>query len=284
MKYLSQEEVKRGEFGILLAFDRLMKVNGLSYSLIAGTLLGAVRHKGFIPWDDDIDVAMPRPDYNRLIALINGGYDTSPFVISGYETDGFPMPFLKMFDRRIKVEDRDTRKGLQLYLWIDIFPIDSLPEDEESSRRLERKAEVFRGLIKAGNFKFIQGGNSLFRRIAKRLLIPPVRLFRVNDWAERKLIELMQSFGSYESAKLVGSCIWSPIGMAESGPKEWFEITDEIEFERYRFPAIKGWDEWLTARYGNYMELPPESERVSHGVVAWRDTKYENSNKQEAKA
>lgn len=274
MDYLTPDEVKRGELEILLAFDKFAKEHGLEYSLCGGTLLGAVRHRGFIPWDDDIDICMPRYEFNRLVALAKQGVDLGPYRMSGYEIDGYPMPFVKLFDTRVRVEEGVMSKNFIEYLWIDVFPIDALPDDEQATKRAYNKSFFLRALIKTGNYKFVGAGKHWYKRVARMVIYPFVKLFRLNDWAERNLINLATSFGEFDEADYVGGFVWG-YGSRERLSRKVFVGTQDVEFEGHYFPAMSGFDEYLTSVYGDYMQLPPENERRSHGIIAWCDSENE---------
>ena len=128
MKEIEIEELKRIQIGILKHLDAFCKENNLTYFMCGGTLLGAVRHKGFIPWDDDIDIMMKREDYDKLIALYPKN-DNSNFKLFSYELDkSFPYPFAKMDDCRTIFEE-EINDSYKIGVNIDIFPIDYITED-----------------------------------------------------------------------------------------------------------------------------------------------------------
>lgn len=269
-KVLSADEVKRQELNILLQFDSFAKENGFQYSLCGGTLLGAIRHKGFIPWDDDIDVMVPRPDYDRIIEFAKEHGSIGSFRFTGFEIDGFPMPFIKMTDSRIAVKDHATRDDIPLNLWIDIFPLDGITSQEDKFPAIYRKSYFYKALIKTGNYKFVGAGKTRAKRIARMVATPFVEVFNLNTYAEKRLIKLAKSGPHYSEAKWVGEIVWGPYGIKEYFRKSLFERTVPVEFEGHFFPALQGWDEHLRSVYGDYMKIPPENERVNHGLKAWR--------------
>ena len=108
MQKLTLDEIKKTELEILLSFDKVCRENGLKYSMCAGTLLGAVRHKGFIPWDDDIDVCMPRPDYEKLIRLNRGGkLFPRHLELCCFEEGTLDSPYMKIMDRRTRIREEN---------------------------------------------------------------------------------------------------------------------------------------------------------------------------------
>ena len=277
MRKLSMDEVRQRELEILLAFNELAKEHGIRYSLAYGTLLGAVRHRGFIPWDDDIDVMVPRPDYERLLELVrDGALGDGEFEFVGYELGNFPMPFIKMVDPSIRVHDIATKNNIPLNLWIDIFPLDGVPADDGAWGEECGKAQTCKNLIKVGNYRLLGAGKGLGRRIAKMIAMPFVMLLKLNDRAERDVIESAKGGLSYEKSQFVADVVWGPYGTGERFCKSLLDSFINVEFEGYQLPALAGWDAYLRGIYGDYMQLPPIDKRVAHGIEAWvEDNVYE---------
>ena len=273
MQKLTMEEVKARELDLLYAFDEYAKENGFSYSLGYGTLLGAARHKGFIPWDDDIDVIVPRPQYNRIVEDAKKGIDVRGYKFIGYEVDGFPMPFMKLVDPKVTVKDHATKDRIPLHLWIDVFPIDVCFADIKAFDKQYSKAYVCRSLIKVGNYKFIGAGKSRKTRILKMIAMPFVTLLRLNNLAERQLQKLLKKDNTpWDEAETYANLAWGPYGHGERISREMISDYVPMEFEDGTFPAITGWEKWLSGLYGeDFMQLPPEEKRISHGVEAWVD-------------
>ena len=277
MRQLSSDEVKAKELEILVAFDQYAKDQGIPYSLGYGTLLGAARHKGFIPWDDDIDVVVLRPYYDRIVSAARNGESISGYKIVGYEVNSFPMPFLKLVNPEITVKDHATKDTIPLNLWIDIFPLDGCPSDVEAFDKQFRKSYLYRAFIKTGNYKFIGAGKTRAKRILRMAAVPFVSLLKLNDWAEKKLALLLRNNTPYEKADTYANLAWGNYERGEMIRTDMISGFEELEFEGRKFSVIAGWREWLTGLYGDdCMELPPEDKRVSHGVQAW--TKEEGDN------
>ena len=140
-RYLSLEETQDRLFELLVYFDELCRANDLRYWLGYGTLLGAVRHQDFIPWDDDVDVLMPREDYEKLLSLEECALDEDHCLVS-YRNSPFPFSFTKLCDNRVRVLTEAYEGLAEESLWLDIFTLDSAPDDDRKLERLWRKKNI----------------------------------------------------------------------------------------------------------------------------------------------
>ena len=137
MKELTLQEIKSVELEILSMFDEFCKKNSIKYFISNGTLLGAVKYKGFIPWDDDVDLLIPREDYNRLLKLFK---DSDRYRIFAIEKDkNYRYPFAKLCDMTTRKDEFGYDNGLELGVDIDIFPLDYWDNDLENAKREVRK-------------------------------------------------------------------------------------------------------------------------------------------------
>lgn len=266
---LKPEEIKHELLNILLKFDSFTKEHGLSYSLAYGTLLGAVRHNGFIPWDDDIDVMMPRPDYDRLIALVNDGLKIPGYQFVGYELGNYPFPYLKFQNSLISVEEEDMESADGLFLWLDIFPLDGVPRDDDDFGRFWGKAYRLGCFCKAGHTKVLSGV-TFTKKIGKLVLKPYCKYLGGARRAADRLVAMAREC-TYSEAEYIADVVWGgPYGLGERLKKTDFERLTLLEFEGHYFATIQNYDQYLTQMYGDYMELPPVEKRMSHGIVARR--------------
>jgi lipopolysaccharide cholinephosphotransferase len=244
------------ELGILNEFVRLCEAHGLRYYLAYGTLLGAVRHRGFIPWDDDIDVTMPRDDYKRL-AQIYASVPPSQFMWQSYMTE---PEYPHLFGRVIKTgtvlrHAASDHLPFQQSIHIDVFPLDGIanrPWDALMQRLLVRICRIRLGV-------------GLTRRPVKRLLVQAARVLPRRS-AVFVIERLSRRYPTAESSRWI--CIGGPYGHSrQSFSSEWFGPGAAQMFEGRVFVGPAAWDEYLTHLYGDYMSPPPPNDRVSQHRV-----------------
>ena len=263
---LSHEEMQQEELRLLRAFDAFCKKHELKYSLAGGTLLGAVRHKGFIPWDDDIDLNMPRPDWDALIGLRDDLFEcTGLRVIPYFGSDIDATPLVKLVNPQIKVQSDSERESS--YLWMDILPVDGLPTSLAVTKRVYRHAKCLRRVL-AVAVSTAESGHSPLRRLFKRLVGPILRAFDAQRLLGARLDRYSRSI-PYGSTPYVGGVAWGMYGAGERVPLEGFENLVSLEFEGQQFSCMSCWDEYLHGLYGDYMQLPPADKRVTHEIRAW---------------
>lgn len=252
-------ELQKTELELLLELQRLCQALGLRYYLTAGTLLGAVRHKGFIPWDDDIDVAMPRADYDRLSREAPGLLGPE-YLYQDYRHEAnFPYYFAKLRKRGTRVEEPILRAvEMEQGVYIDIFPLDRCPGNAKRAALLFKAVELLDCAVLARvSSEFVCGYQRPYMRFLWNVLrrLPNKVLFALRERG-RKLLGL-------------GGRMLCTVGGHHGYPREsyqarWFDRAEEVEFEGHRFPAPVGWDGLLKNMYGDYMALPPQEERQGH--------------------
>lgn len=267
---LERQEVQKLLLEMLDAFAAYCRKHELRYYLVGGTLLGAVRHQGFIPWDDDIDVGMPRPDYERLLALAKEEPVAPQYRIISVEDDTLSLPFAEMIHLDTRLE-RPTSKYIdgdfrQLYLFLDIFPQDGWPESEQAARRLVRRTNFLRKLSTESRAT-LGAGTSVARIIAKTpaiLLGRAIGTSRIN----RHLDKIARKY-NYDLSKYVGAVTYGIYGIGERCEREAVFPLKEVTFENRVFWAPGCTDSYLTGIFGDYMTPPPKEKQVSHGLTVW---------------
>ena len=248
------ERVKREELEILKVVRDFCLKNDIEMLLAYGTLLGAVRHEGFIPWDDDIDVYMTREDYNRFISLWQKSHPAG-YLLQNKDTD---RDYTQVHTKIRKDNTTFLQQGEENYLYhkgifIDIFPLDRIPGGFR--RKVYKMAAMvyllyMRGFIPPEANRIVRLGSRVILGLTPKKLYYPIL----------KIIE--KYITGFSSDEMDMACVVSINDMNNSIPAEVFSKHCELKFEDDVFFAPKDYDKYLTIMYGDYMELPPEEERV----------------------
>lgn len=265
------EAVHHVQIGLLKKFDEICRQNGLRYMAIHGTLLGAARHGGFIPWDDDVDVAMLRDDYDRLLALDKEKSLFGPeFFLQTQENDPacYYGGYAKLRDENtLATEKRHEYTDCHKGIWIDILPLDSCPESEEKLQILTRRITRLQRLIYAKKYPLRNNEVMPEVSLTGALLYWLVSRFIPLEWLFREHYRLCTK----ERSSSYCSILTGYYGIRKNRnlfpKKECLELTT-LPFEGMRIPVPASYDIWLRQRYGNdYMELPPQRKRHGHEEV-----------------
>ncbi len=255
--YLTLREIQLSELAILKRFDAFARTYHISYFALDGTLLGAVRHQGFIPWDDDIDIGLLRPEYEKLVSVLKEKKCRLDGSLSGigFELGNDQWPFLKIIDRSVLVNEPS---GMNRYLWIDVFPVDGIPEDPAFFRKVIRKRRLF--LWKRMRNSPAGG----YRKAIARFLLAPFSEEKIL----RKYIGFCASFPVKDS-KYAYNVVWGENGGSKY-PTESVLKNMSLPFEDMEIPAPAEYEEMLKRTYGDYRILPAEEKRKTHCFQAWR--------------
>ena len=266
MEALTLKETQGALLEILIKFDEICREHGLRYSLAYGTLLGAVRHKGFIPWDDDVDVAMPRPDYEKFYDMVqNGEIDLGErFVLSEDRGKHAFYPFLKLMDKTRPIK-RWSQKEVP-YLYIDIFPLDGAPKDEKKLKKLRKRSFRYSAIMALARWAVPEHKWMLSFRVLFFPFYLGATIYGMSH-AARKAGELAIRT-KFEGSENCAVFCFDP-GHWQF-PTEAFSHYTELPFEGYRLQSIAAWDEWLTTLYGDYMTPPPENKHWKHNLKVLR--------------
>ena len=253
MREVGLEEYKSILRDILFKIDDICRDNGIPYFLLAGTLLGAVRHEGFIPWDDDVDIAMKRKDYDKLAAIINSGDYGLVFIRPEDNLDTI-YDYGKVCDTTTRVEELSFQTVQGYGAFVDVFPFDSIPDDETERKRLRRKYFNLQRLLTHASKTSIPT-NGFARRIAF-LLTRPINAPKLARWLNQQFREMN-----------TGDTNWLGVPWMWHYPASLFSSTTDVRFEGRNLTTFSDPDKALRINYGDYMQLPPEEQRVcKHGL------------------
>lgn len=250
--YLRSEKLRAHQLRVLEMlkyFDSLCKRHQIHYFIVGGTALGAVRHKGFIPWDDDADVAVPRPDYERLeVIMLSEKHEE--FKFEGAENHSFPYPPFAFISTHEPVNAAGKKKAS-----LDIFPLDGVPNSKVLRLVQEIAANCYHLAVFRQPPKNRTGIAAFTVRVA--LLVTPNFVFDIFGVIAKKVM----LFWPYETS----DCIANIFGMArykkEIMPKSFLGNAKKLEFEGLSLPAPEKPEEYLTHLYRDYMRLPPMAQR-----------------------
>ncbi len=258
---LNDSEIKQISLEILLEVDKFCRNHSIRYFLSYGTLLGAIRHQGFIPWDDDIDIVMPREDYEKFIALYSSE-ENSKYKIVTMETDAYyHLPFMKLMDpSTLKVEAIDNYSDVR-GIEIDIFPLDGLSDNYSKACKQLRKTQL---ILKLRNLSLYKGHGSknLFTFSFKLFFTKYCKYRGFKYWLKKA--EVIAKKYKFNQCEYVGNISTLDYGNRQIFKKEFFLDSVDVIFEGHYFKAPKEYKYILEQLYGNYMELPPIDKQVSH--------------------
>ena len=261
MRSINLDELKSIQLDLLQKTADFCERNGLRYFLCGGTLIGAIRHKGYIPWDDDIDIAMPRPDYDQFVKTFNKSENYYQVLALSNDPD-YTTPFAKVYDNRTILRELQY-KIVKYGVYIDVFPADGVKDAAQI-----HKIMLLRKFLntKRANYYKRTISKMAINTIGKVLLLP-FSAHRIATWIDNEARKY--AFGTQPKSGI----IVNPYGPGEMVDKSVFasDIYQEFEGHQYRVPV--GYDNWLRSIYGDYMQLPPEEHRVSHHTFDawWKD-------------
>lgn len=257
---------------IFIEFDRICKANNLRYYLAGGTLLGAVRHKGFIPWDDDLDVVMPRKDYDKFLKIC------PPQLRKGFVLNANAYPYT--FTRLEVLGPRTTaplqRKGRNIF--VDILPLDCVAPDEKKKLKHGNYSDKLRKSMMDTAKMLAPVGRKNFKDVARRAfkkVFCPYRIM-IKKWTKNAT-----KYQSDDATHWV--CLPGDYGYeGESFPVEYYGEPVYMEFEGLTVPAMNNWELYLTEHYGDYMLYPPVSQRsLKHKIYSIDLERYETMSVEE---
>lgn len=238
----------------LIAVDKVCKENNLRYYIMAGTMLGAIRHKGFIPWDDDLDIGMPRADYDRLMTNADKWLPQPYEAVCAENDKEYPLPFAKIQDASTTLIERMHLKYLG-GIYLDVFPIDGVPTSRMTQRSHFAKYEFYKRalyLVHRDPYKHGKGPSSWLPLLCRKLFTPA--------GIQKSIRKIMTKY-DFDQSPLV--CDYDD-GMRGIMPKEILGVPTPITFEGEKVRGVQEYDAYLTQKYGDYMTIPKQSGQRQH--------------------
>lgn len=268
MNPMNQEQLKTAQRAQLIIAKEIRRIclkHDIKYTLVFGSMIGAVRHRGFIPWDDDLDMAMERKEYDRFVECCKEDLNDA-FTLQTCETDpDYLWTFLKIrMNGTLFRSEWDNETNVE-GVWVDIFPVEKAPRSASKLKRMNiRYKAMLRALhIKKGMTGYLENG------AAKKLLRSLLKFYG-SFYSARRLMEKITKLTtrysydhSYESdALFCNDALYNRLS------RDVFDHYVEMPFEGENFLLVSGYDRWLRQEYGDYMQFPPEEERENHHNIS----------------
>lgn len=270
-KELTLHEIQSVEYEILCSIVDFFENKNLNYILCGGTMLGAVRHNGFIPWDDDIDILVPREDYERFKEFVrNGECDFGHIDIKIPGDEDYPYPFIKAFHNQYSADDGALDARFPLFAWIDIFPLDHFSDNPQKHRTDVAILVGLKGILYSGILckSFFQRAH--YHKLKNRFLLICKRILYYGCGGYKNVARLIDFYAKKmnnrnKHSKHFGDGAW-PEGMKDYFEEESvFPIAKHIFVDR-EFNVPQNYDAYLTSFYGDYMTPPPINQQNSHHI------------------
>lgn len=262
------KKVQSLEIMILKDFITICKENGLTYFGLAGTGIGALRHKGFIPWDDDIDVGLPRKDYEALIKIIKENMKDKYIIGNTENMRNYPLMTTRLMLKGTKfVEDSLKNIDCDLGIFLDIYAFDNVSDEEIKFKKQARVAWFWSKILILRQIAFpvlpFRGIKKKLAHLICALAHGILVIFHISPlWIYNKCKKASCLYNNIDTERLAFFCDTSPY-MNMININKSFPLI-ELEFEDINMSFPKNIDEILTSVYGNYMELPPVEKRKNH--------------------
>lgn len=260
LRQISIEELQHIQLEMLKVIASICDQHNLRYYLSSGTLLGAVRHQGPIPWDDDLDIQMPRPDYEQLIYILHTNSLPSHLEYACLDDRKHILPFLKIYYKESVVIERKLKEPFnKTKIWIDVFPIDGLPSHFLFLQLTFRISKFLRNALYTSivDYKKLEGA----QKIGTLILSPITRFIGARNIA--KMLNWYSQRIRFDSATMIGQLVWGE-HRGEAMNKTDYLLVGDLPYMDYQFHCPQFFDEHLTNLFGDYMIPPPEGKRVAH--------------------
>ena len=269
-------DIQQEEFRILKEFDRICKKHNLQYSLAYGTLIGAIRHKGFIPWDDDIDVMMHREHYDKFVSIVRQELAQDMIYCDHTQEKKYYYGFAKIRSRVINYPEKSTEYlGISQGVWVDIFPFDaigdnSLIESKKQFEAIKRVHKFFVYSVFTHPNDTESGWKKTIQSVLYKINCATQNITFLRNYMYRKMEKIGTAKNSERAIRHNSIMVNLTDDEYSAGILTREQLNNCIlqEFEGELFPVIADYDAHLTGVYGDYRTLPPENERVSNHSIA----------------
>ena len=274
MSTISLRDLQIIELNILKKIIEICERHNLTYFALGGTLLGSIRHKGFIPWDDDIDIGMPRPDYEKFLRIAPLELK-DPYMITGIQYDNaeYYYYYARVIDKNITLVRRSSMKTVTINAWVDVFPLDGVPEESKTFDKWYKKARRLNRLFQFSQYEYYFKFNDLKGANLKRYftaglkqIIKFIKVYKLVNkksiW--KKLDKHLKKYDYKNSTRLINICgYW---GVKEMFPKEYYGKGNLYEFEDIMIRGPVDYHAVLTQMYGDYMTPPKDADKEHHYI------------------
>lgn len=273
MDEISNKDVQKALLKVFVDVDKICLELGINYWAAYGTLIGAIRHKGFIPWDDDLDLCMTRCDYDKFISYMENEYEGMLKIDTYKNNESYPYYITRVVDYNnfeFVFKDYDYKSGP----FIDIYPLDGMGEEKDKKFWEQRKKQIdkIRKHLAYSCSKSLFWGDSLLSKFCKFPLIVICKL-KGREYFLNKIDTLSKTF-SWDESFYVGLPVWA--NKLYFHKKEDFSTTIRLPFEDVFINIPKNYDSILREIYGNYMEIPPKNEQLpQHGYTVYRIKEFD---------
>ena len=252
-------EIQQMELGIMEYIHEVCQKIGVKYFLAYGSLIGAVRHQGFIPWDDDMDICMLRDDYEKLQDYLIAHPDERYEVMSYKNNINYVYPFMKVQDNRTYLLEEDVRIDSNMGIYVDIFPVDGYEDDRAFKDKMTKI--IKKRQLSCYTFKGITNTKSVVNSMIRYISVIIFYFTNTNKYVSQ--IDELAKSRKVEDYEQVDYLIYKDMNKPV-WKREWLENVEIGNFEGKEFMIPKHYHEILTSDYGNYMQLPPVEQQVSH--------------------
>lgn len=258
-KTIDLKQLKSIQLEVMDYFHNWCQENGITYFITAGTLIGALRHKGFIPWDDDIDVVMLRTDYEKMLtAFSNDGR----YKIYSIETDASCIyPYAKVYDSETMMMEGDEKDPIPIGVNIDIFPLDNVTDNYEDGVKMKKQICMLNDIL---GVKQLDRANRGFMKNMTVAVLRGISKLYSYPWLISRIIKKSKKYIDNNDSRYIVNAVIHAKGEKEILEREWFASAVDLEFEGRQYKAPIGADQYMRRLFGDYMQLPPEDKRVSH--------------------